>query len=127
MNLIGGMGEGRGEERRIEWMVGTAVYQLQCSVVKSRQKVWAENLGGMTTDEPARSGARRPQTRPWTGTRGVSEVDEDFLELGLTVEERHDEESSIPRRELVRIANVAHRRHQVEMSKGNRCDTSVKR
>ena len=72
MNLIGGMGEGRGEERRIEWMVGTAVYQLQCSVVKSLQNVWAENLGGITTDEPARSGARRPQTRPWT-VRGRDE------------------------------------------------------
>lgn len=57
----------------------------------------------------------------------MSEADRGFLELGLTVEERHDEESSIPRRELVRIANVPHRRQQVEMSKGNRCDTSVKR
>lgn len=79
MNRILGMGEGRGVERRIEWIVGTAVYQLQCSVVKSRQNVWAENLGGMTTDEPARSGARRPHTRPWTMRDVGRELDEDCL------------------------------------------------
>jgi hypothetical protein len=33
-------------------------------VVKSLQKVWAENLGGMTTDEPASNGASRPHKRP---------------------------------------------------------------
>lgn len=33
--------------------------------------------------------------------------------LGLTVKERHDEESSVMRGELVRIANVAHRCQEV--------------
>lgn len=51
-------------------MVGTAVYHVQWVEVYVSQNEWALNFGGMTTDAPARRGARRPQTRPWTGTWG---------------------------------------------------------
>jgi hypothetical protein len=66
MNRIGGIGEGLDVFSRMEWMVGTAVYQLQPCWIKSSQNVWAENFNGMTTLEWVTKGARRPQTSPWT-------------------------------------------------------------
>lgn len=83
MNLILGKGLGRGEDSKIEWIVGTvgwigsvphsvdrrslyspAVYQVHFSPVKSFQKLPALNFVGMTTEEPDIRGASNPATSP---------------------------------------------------------------
>lgn len=60
MKRMWGSGDGWGEERRIWWIVGTAVYHVQEVDVYSDQKDPAENLGGMTTEPLERRGANRP-------------------------------------------------------------------
>lgn len=72
MKRILGMGLGRGDFKRIWWMVGTAVYQFARWWVKSRQKVEAENLGGTMTVPPAAKGARNPANNPWTWNKGIT-------------------------------------------------------
>jgi len=61
-----GIGFGRGDLRRIWWIVGTAVYQFASCVVKSFQNVDAENTGGTMTVPPDARGARKPARSPWT-------------------------------------------------------------
>lgn len=52
--------------------VRLTVYQFEPVATNSAQNVPAENLGGMTTLPPERSGARKPARRPWTWKSGMT-------------------------------------------------------
>jgi hypothetical protein len=67
-----GIGDGCGDESRIWWMVGTAVYQLDSVETNSLQNTPALNLGGITTLPRARSAASKPACRPWTWKPGMT-------------------------------------------------------
>lgn len=72
MNLIFGRGFGGGDFRRMEFIEGTAVYQLALNLVNSGQNDCAEKRGGTITEPPEWSGARNPASRPWTWKRGMT-------------------------------------------------------
>lgn len=72
MNLIFGKGFGNGVLSKIEWIVGTAVYQVDLVDAKSFQNRVAENLSMMTTLPPERKGDKRPARRPCTWKRGMT-------------------------------------------------------
>ena len=76
----------------------------------------------MTTEEPDNKGASSPATRPWTVKLKPDErtvVRFWRLRGRLAVEERHNQETSIFRRKLVRLDDVGHSRHNIEVSKRN--------
>ena len=70
MKRIFGIWLGGGFLRSIWWIVGTAVYQLALYSIKLSQNSDAENLSGIITDPPEKSGDRNPASSPWDMEKG---------------------------------------------------------